>query len=92
MNVVSLSADLITRPSDLNDFLRDDSLRRLEWLNRSVLLYFRCTTREILLMLLTLRVCEITALVRVQRETQLTFVRAEVILHKIRICARRQDE
>jgi hypothetical protein len=45
----------------------------------------RTSSRNVFLMAFALRVREVAALTDVNGETQLTLVRAEVILHKIRI-------
>jgi len=51
----------------------------------SVLLLTSRTTSNVGLMAFALCVCEIVALVVVQREAQLALVRAKVILHKVRV-------
>ena len=40
---------------------------------------------QIVLVLLALRVCQVAALVGVQGQTQLALVRAEMVLHEVRV-------
>lgn len=82
---ISLFGYFVTRSSNLHKLL-DAHFRFFRgWLNRSFLCFLRCSASKVLLMLLSLSVGEITPLVIMQRQTQLAFIRTEMVLHEIRI-------
>lgn len=54
-------------------------------LHQGILGFHRRAPRQVLLMPLSLRVCEVVPLIVVQREAQLALVLAQVISHEVRV-------
>lgn len=82
---ISLFCYFVSRSSNLHKLLNAHLRFFRGWLNRSFFRFLGCSASKVLLMLLSLSVSKITPLVIMQRQTQLAFIRTQMVLHEIRI-------